>query len=94
MTGGWARSWGRSYRRGVLCLYVTACTATVSAPHPKPTPAQIAFSITRGEESNILYFFNQTPQLLLFFSLFVLVHGLLLEGGIYFIGKLADSKDG
>ena len=37
--------------------------------------------------------FLQSMPRLLFFSLFVLV-GLLFKGGIYFVGKLADSKDG
>ena len=35
---------------------------------------------------NLIYFFDQMPQVLF-------VVWLLFEGGIYFIGKLADSND-
>ena len=40
----------------------------------------------------IPYFFDQTPQLL-FYSLFILVQ-LLIEGGVYFVGRLLDGNDG
>ena len=40
----------------------------------------------------IPYFFDQTPQLL-FYSLFILVQ-LLIEGGVYFVGRLLDGNNG
>ena len=40
----------------------------------------------------IPYFFDQTPQLL-FYSLFILAQ-LLIEGGVYFVGRLLDGNNG
>ena len=40
----------------------------------------------------IPYFFDQAPQLL-FYSLFILVQ-LLIESGVYFVGRLLDGNDG
>ena len=45
-----------------------------------------------ADNSSIPYFFDQTSWLL-YFSLLVLVR-LILEGGVYVIGKPVDSNNG
>ena len=64
----------------------------ISVPDPKPTPAQIAFSIASDTRAG-WGLGTRLMSRLLFFSLQVLVR-LLSEGGIYFFGKPADINDG
>ena len=45
-----------------------------------------------ADNSSIPYFFDQTSWLL-YFSLLILVR-LILEGGVYVIGKPVDSNNG
>ena len=76
--------------------YTSTATNAVNKTHTqstllsiiKYTSAYISLPLTRY----ILYFFNQTLQLV-FLSLLIFVQ-LLFEGAIYFFGKPTDTNDG
>ena len=67
--------------------------STGQRPHKNPGSATASSVNKTMRGTHIPYFFDQTPRLLYLFSLFILVQ-LLFEGGVYFVGELADSNDG